>query len=1323
MWRARVLCTSFVGVFGMMVVALFKRQPGSLAGIDATQGAPVRASQIGEPLPPLPATSRARSPRLTRLLPALAVLALAILSASPAPASATPTHFEPGTAGGQFGRSGGIAVNQSSGDVYLVDSENARLERFSAEGQFQLSWGWGVASGAAAPETCGPEAVSATCQAGVPGPGAGQFANPSGVAIDNSLGGFSGGDVYVLDAGNARVQKFAPDGEFLLMFGHEVNSSGANVCLAGEAAKCQAGTRGPGPGEFEFAQINRPSLAVDSSGTVYVGSAGRVEEFTEAGELSKEVVLPEGDAVVEQLGVDSTGDMYVLSPEAAGVRKLDPTGVEVGEPRDTTEPIEPETNFEAGIAVGPGDDLFTETGTNEGHHVREFDPEGAQVASFVNEGAAGESIVSMAYGNTAGVLYVRMNKNTVQIVPQPPEGPVVVPGSEKATNVGPAAASLGASLNAEGPEAEYFFEYGTSEAYGQTTPVTPLPGGVEDQPVSLRVTGLSPRTLYHYRVVVTSNGHTSVGPDATFTTLPPVGLDSESVSQVSSTSARFATVLNPLGEPTTYHFEYGTTTAYGTSVPVVEASAGSGSGDSSFALIVEGLTPGTTYHYRVVARNALGEVEGGDRVFTTQGAVSGSVLADGRAWEQVSPVNKQGASLEPLLLEGSVIQAAADGSAITYIATDPTEPGAKGNRSLANSQLISNRSGGVWGTRDITTANEAVQGFLPSKQSEYRLFSTDLSSGLVEPEGATPLTPVAPGEPEPERTPYRWETDGSFTPLVTAANVETGAPFGGLGSEEVEAVTATPDMRHVLLSSHSVLTPGFTTANSQLHSIYEWSEGRLQLVSRLPGPGGGRAAVEEGEATVLGVRDTISADGNRVVFAGSGFVGTGTLYLRDMALGETVQLAPVDSPGALFQTASTDDSKVFFTDGARLTTDSNATVGNPELYMCEVSVVAGKLSCHLKDLSVSLNAGEPGAVGGTVIGADETGRLVYFVAGGVLVAGATPGANNLYVKDTVTGETKLIAELSGADGPDDGRLDLMTSRVSPNGQFLAFMSQESLTGYDNVDAKTGAKDQEVFLYDHSTGHLRCASCDPSGARPVGVLSPLNIFARHLLVDRPQIWAGQTLAGSIPAWTKYDSGSTLYQSRYLSNSGRLFFNSPDALVPADGNGKEDVYEFEPSGPTCTQPEGCVNLMSGGTSSEESAFLDASGEGEDVFFLTAATLAKTDVDGALDVYDAHICTTAVPCPATALSVPPACSTTDSCRVAPPAQPATGSLPASATLNGEGNAAPVAAPKPKPKTAAQIRAAKLTKALKSCRKLKSKSKRSKCERRARHTYGRAK
>jgi hypothetical protein len=451
-----------------------------------------------------------------------------------------------------------------------------------------------------------------------------------------------------------------------------------------------------------------------------------------------------------------------------------------------------------------------------------------------------------------------------------------------------------------------------------------------------------------------------------------------------------------------------------------------------------------------------------------------------------------------------------------------------------------------------------------------------------------------------------------------------------------------------------------------------------------------------------------------------------------------------------YVTANTAGSRVFFTSPNRLTSDSTAARGEKDLYEFEITSPSDAPPAgRLTDLTVDPNAGETAATQG-VIGASEDGSYVYLVAKGVLgdasLHGATRG-DNLYVERYDAGAKawrapELIAGLSSADsfswgGPELDRPDLllMTSRVSPDGRHLAFMSERSLTGYDNRDAGSGVSDEEVFLYDADTGRLACASCNPTGGRPAGVYTgDESETANRLILGTRWDWQGRWLAANIPGWTStVEDGKAIYQSRYLADSGRLFFDSSDALVPADVNGQEDVYEYEPAGVgSCQGPGygqsasvvfsesmgGCVALVSSGTSSEESAFLDASESGGDVFFLTLSRLAAQDYDTSLDVYDAHQCTAAAPCAGPAALAPPPCTTGDACKPAPSPQPALFGAPSSETFSGAGNVAP-SAPAQAVTSRSAARARKLANALKACRK-EPRPRRAACKRRARSRYG---
>ena len=350
--------------------------------------------------------------------------------------------------------------------------------------------------------------------------------------------------------------------------------------------------------------------------------------------------------------------------------------------------------------------------------------------------------------------------------------------------------------------------------------------------------------------------------------------------------------------------------------------------------------------------------------------------------------------------------------------------------------------------------------------------------------------------------------------------------------------------------------------------------------------------------------------------------------------------------------------------------------------------VGGELGCSLTDLT-PLGAGEEHAdVQGLVVGASEDGSSVYFVANGVLSGTeanergekAQSGQPNLYRRHD--GVTSFIVTLTAGDSPDWAvSLAEFAARVSPDGRWLAFMSQRSLTGYDNRDASSGKPDEEVYLYDANPDpgqrSLVCASCNPTGGRPHGIEYEHMAYG---IAGGNRVWEKNTwLAANIPGWTPYKVDGALYQSRYLSDSGRLFFNSSDALVPSDTNKTEDVYQYEPPGTgDCTEADGtfsvvsggCVGLISSGSSPVESGFLDASENGNDVFFLTQAELVPGDVDTSYDVYDAHACSASSPCPPPPPPPPPACQG-DACQspVEAPNDPTPGSL----TFQGPGNPVP--------------------------------------------------
>jgi len=891
----------------------------------------------------------------------------------------------------------------------------------------------------------------------------------------------------------------------------------------------------------------------------------------------------------------------------------------------------------------------------------------------------------------------------------------------------PSRATLNGTVNpGKAGAASCQFVWGTTTALGQAAPCTaPIADGESPVPVQAQLTGLSPDTTYCYRLQATDANGTNPGEavqNRCFTT-PGPALLSESVSNVTAESATLDATIDPHGAPTSYYFQYGTTESYSASIPLQPGLAiGAGEIAMEASQHLQNLLSGTTYHYRVVAISELEgqseEFDGHDRTFITQPHGSALELPDGRQWEMVSPPHKNGALF---FRTEWPVQAAANGNALVDLASQPTDDSSGGFSGWVS--VLMTRDSEGWTSQTIAPAHAHGSG--QPAGSEYVVFSEDLSRGFVQPFGSfTALSPEAS-----ESTPYLRTNymngdvndhcvSGCYQPLVTKENTAAGVEFGEAkegGCSTIfcgpEFLAATPNLTHVLLGSKFQLTSEYAPNGG----TYEWSDGVLRLVSGERQIAGGVRGFSP--ATVLEERfgmQTISADGERVILGGGG--ETEGIYLHEMATGTDIRIDESEggsgpSVNPQFAGASGDASKIFFIDSGRLTSSSSAS--GADLYEYDLAKPVGE---RLTDLSADENAGEAANVQ-AVFGESQDSSYVYFAAAGALATGASPGLcrNSQEEKEGKSQEQgpnscNIYVRHNGVTSFVTGGWydDANVTRVSPDGQWLSFTSSGDHTGYDTRDAVTGQPDQEVYLYDALGKRLVCASCDPTKARPVGV---------------------SARSASVPFWVHDGIGSILpYQPRYLSDGGRLFFNSYDALVPQDIDGTEDVYEFEPLGTAhCTAAVssyveamgGCLGLISSGTSSEESSFVDAGETGGDVFFRTAAKLVPQDFDDAMDVYDAHECATAAPCFSAAPVSTAVCATGDACKPAPTPQPALFGPAPSATFSGVGNvSASVAGPRVKPKSL--TRAQKLSRALNACRKKRSRRRRRTCEAAARKHYG---
>jgi hypothetical protein len=193
--------------------------------------------------------------------------------------------------------------------------------------------------------------------------------------------------------------------------------------------------------------------------------------------------------------------------------------------------------------------------------------------------------------------------------------PVAVTGS--ASSVTATTATLNGTVNPEGRDTTWYFEYGKSTSYGTKTAAKNAGAGTSAAGVAAAVTGLRVGTLYHFRLVATSDAGTSRGADATFTASAAPTVVTKPASNAADTSARLNGTVAPNGQATTAYFEYGTTMSYG--AKTTAQSIASSAGTTNVSFVLAGLKPGTVYHFRLVATNAAGTGAGVDGAFATTG--------------------------------------------------------------------------------------------------------------------------------------------------------------------------------------------------------------------------------------------------------------------------------------------------------------------------------------------------------------------------------------------------------------------------------------------------------------------------------------------------------------------------------------------------------------------------------------------------------------------------------------------------------------------------------------------------------------------------------
>ncbi len=1143
----------------------------------------------------------------------------------------------------------GVAVNQETGDVYVSDYSSGMVDEFDASKEYvsQIAVPGGnpyelavdnsdgsskgdvYVAGSASNVVYKFDALvdgSLVADATTPEIGAGVLGRPTGVAVD------AAGDVYVASEATETVSKFSPTGQVL-------------------DADLITGVQNP------------EALAVNSAGDIYVSTRNGAVEYGPSGVcINGCASISSGEYGDRGVAITSGGDVLVSDPSASdraveyrpgsqylliqefGPFEL-PFGITVGETQHTLYVVD---------FLGKTVDTFEGGQTPEAPDTGAAEVKGttAILHGTLNPGVSAKTEWYFAYNDNGGcsgggttpveetegkdlsepkeVSGLKLSTMyTVCMVSQNKYGreygsPVSFTtsnvGSESFSDVGQHGATVSARLNTGGLATTYYVEYGSTSAYGSSTPVQVTEEGEGTVSVSARIEALQSYSQYHFRVVASnSRGAEERGEDFVFRTLPaPInGLPDERVYEMVDPADNLNQNVNrPEGDQ-----ELRGNEGYGTLRPIQVAADGS-------AVSYEG---GAT----VGGDGSSGQFEG------TQYLATRSV---GGGWSQ--------RTLSP------------NGRDDYFVGLD----------SELDAGVITDGIDGL----------SALSALIPENSYFMIYACMDLDSGCRTPEepprtGVSEFAPLFTVKP-PDRTGYEFGTDHEE---VNAGDNEGSQPLFAGGSSGFTSllfeandalIPGNGSIEHELRKDvEREVTDG------EDHSyLYDSVGGKLALIDVLPGsqsvPAGtvashaifGATAANKPVKNLPDFSNVISADGSRVYWTdlASG-ANEGRVFLRE---NPGMPVSPVDSEGhcvvsvdactvpvsagaARYWTSAEDGRFAFYTEAGALYRFDAVTGVSEELTKNTADVIG-------------------------VVGTSENGEDAYFVAeeavGSIHGPGGTApqqGEPNVYLSDH--GTVTFVATLAFIDGTNVEPIDDIytpvevgdwvaglgnrTAEVTPDGGGLVFMSSARLRTLGFPDGVPNGGLQEVYLFQAGSDELFCVSCSPSGETPP---------AQYEGVNGPG-----AAAFSAVSW------SDTYEPQWVSDDGNeVFFNSVVPLVPQDTNGKQDVYEWEREGTgncvTGTGADGgCLYLLSSGSSEQASWLLGSSTSGEDVFIVTRSRLTPNDGDEADNLFDvrAH----------GERPVEEGACTGTGCQGVP-APPPTFATPPSVTFEGVGNFPPPVAAK---------------------------------------------
>ena len=926
--------------------------------------------------------------------------------------------------------------------------------------------------------------------------------------------------------------------------------------------------------------------AVDSAGNVWVSnSAGkRILEYSSAGSYLSSIDTSAQGAPC-QLAFDSSDDLYVTQPQ--GVYKYTAassytaaTQIAASEPGGAAIAVDP-TNDHLYVAIGDtcvmAEDCLS-SGPSFMNWVDEYDGAG----NLIDEHSLSSRTPGIAV-DAGGDAYVTGEDQIRVIGP----GFLLAEARSKPTSaLANTSATLNGTINTQGVAlSDCHFEFVSQLAFGThgftdlssggSAPCEPgagsIPLDLEEHPVSAPASGLQPDTTYRFRLLAT-NANGTASAEGSLTTPGPAEVKTTGAPVRTTTSARLSGRVYPVRAATTYHFEYGTEGPCNANPCASTPDMPAGSGDLTklVAEQIEGLQPGTTYHYRLVADNGnpAGASFGSDTTVTTRASEElpgqsnrfpGPPGSD-RAWELVSMADSGG---NPVGLSQGFSD---NGDRAVYSIAGGTPISNSGS---FFSLYYAERPPGAhpqsgWQAKLITPARADLAG-----PDWGRLYGANDLSNMVAGNGVQghgPLWRLNPAAQQPQLL---------VKPLPPQQFGGGTVPYGASGD----------GTRVVASLQGGSLDPVYPGAAAK-SNLYDVDTNPPTLLGLMP---------DGTPACSAGLFDQashwISEDGSDVYFSSQGdeCSGPSQLYVRDVPAQQTRLISgpPLSGPSCGARFLKGTPGAAFFATPDRLSADDIDPQGSCEkgegndVYRYDLAT--GKLDC-VTCLAPGIATNVLGSTFKEIVVSDDGSRLYFNTQTPLLPAGG------VYRLNLTSGDlTRLPVGIS---------INPENSNLSGDGSRLVFSSSSAALNPLGGTSDNGGTNQ-YYLYDDTDGSITCVSCPSDGSAPLASVS-------SLLVDQSPESLGQPNLDA------------------LASDGTFAFATETPLAGADQNtpgpghdltSGSDIYEWR-DGRQILVTDGLTNWVVPPTVEGVST------SGGDIFFDATAQYTEDAIDANRRVYDARI-----------------------------------------------------------------------------------------------------